>query len=116
MRFLQNSASSAATSPLWSSVALIGSPSPSSMMPHNEFGQRPPPFSPLQPLESPVSAYMRFPHNPAGSSHVASQQGGGVAPLAPLTPSAAFPPPFPAMPLSPLPFGCILSPRSPYGF
>ncbi|KAL6578363.1 hypothetical protein OROMI_010691 [Orobanche minor] len=114
MRFLQNSASSAAPSPLWNGVAPIGNPRPGSMMPQNEFGQRPPPFPPLQPLESPVSAYMRFPHNPAGSSHVASQQGGGVAPPPPLTPSAAFPPPFPAMPLSPLPFGCILSPRSPY--
>ncbi|KAK6116153.1 hypothetical protein DH2020_008422 [Rehmannia glutinosa] len=110
MRFLQNPGSSVAPSPLWNGVA-----------PPNEFGQRPP-LSPLQPTDSPISSYMRF----LGSSSAASPRGGGVAPLPPpqppfaapnqpLTSSAGFPSGFPPMPLSPLPFGCAPSPRSPYG-
>ncbi|GFP93356.1 hypothetical protein PHJA_001480000 [Phtheirospermum japonicum] len=99
MRFLQNPASSLAP---WNGVAPIGGPPP------NEFGQRPPPpFSPLQPTESPVSAYLRLLQNSSGSSSAPPQQ----PTQQPLASSA----PIPAMPLSPLPFGCIPSPRSPYG-
>ncbi|KAL3634008.1 hypothetical protein CASFOL_021062 [Castilleja foliolosa] len=104
MRYLQSSA----PSPMWN-----GGSRPNQQ---NEFGQRPlppPPFSPLQPAESPVSAYMRFLQSP-----------GGVGPRPPHPPFAAPSQPQPptppgafpaAMPLSPLPFGCIPSPRSPYG-
>ncbi|KAL3619649.1 hypothetical protein CASFOL_034561 [Castilleja foliolosa] len=104
MRYLQTSA----PSPMWNGGNPIGGPRPD---PQNEVGQRPPPpplFSPLQPAESPVSTYMQF---------LQSSGGVGPPPFAtpsqpqPLTPSGAFP----AMPLSPLPFGCIPSPRSPYG-
>ncbi|KAI3460048.1 hypothetical protein Pfo_016711 [Paulownia fortunei] len=125
MRFLQSSASSLAPSPLWNGVAPVG-PRPDSLLPQNEFGQRPP-FSPLQPAESPISAYMRFLQSSASSSSAASPQGNGVAPPPPPPPlvasqqqqplpsSATFPSPFPVLPLSPLPFGCVPSPRSPYG-
>ncbi|KAL6578364.1 hypothetical protein OROMI_010692 [Orobanche minor] len=111
MRFLHHSAAP----PLWNGVAPIGGPRPDSLLPQNEFGQRPPlPLSPLQPSESPTSAYMRFFQSSAVSSSAASpQQPPLVQP--PLTSSAAFPSLFPTIPLSPLPFGCIPSPRSPYG-
>ncbi|KAL3634009.1 hypothetical protein CASFOL_021063 [Castilleja foliolosa] len=92
----------AAESPISSYMRFLKNP------PQNEFGQRPPlPFSPLQPMNSPVSAYLRFFQNPAGSS--------SAPPQAPTQLPTASTAPLPAMPLSPLPFGCIPSPRSPYG-
>ncbi|KAL3619644.1 hypothetical protein CASFOL_034556 [Castilleja foliolosa] len=88
MRFLHNPSPSLVP---WNGVAPIGGP------PQNEFGQLlPPPFSPLQPTESPVSAYLRLLQNSTGCSS---------APPVPPT----------QQPLSPLQFGCIPSPRSPYG-
>ncbi|KAL6504246.1 hypothetical protein OROGR_026169 [Orobanche gracilis] len=114
MRFFHHSAAP----PLWDGVAPIGGPPPDSMLPQNEFGQRPPPpLSPLQPSESPTSAYIRFFQSSALSSSSASPQPPLVQPSSqpPLTSSDAFPSLFPRMPLSPLPFGCIPSPRSPYG-
>lgn len=120
MRFLQSSASAPSPSPLWSGVAPAGH-RPDSLMPQNEFGQRAP-FSPLPPAESPISAYMRYLQNSASSS-AAPPQGNALAPPPPQPP--LFPPhqqqhpssssPFPVLPLSPLPFGCVPSPRSPYG-
>ncbi|EPS66540.1 hypothetical protein M569_08236, partial [Genlisea aurea] len=78
MRFLHNSNSSTAQSPLWNTAAAI--------VPQNEFGQRPS----LQPMESPVSAYLRLIHTS--------------------NPSSQPPPPLPALPPSPVPFGCAPSP------
>ncbi|MCD7471310.1 hypothetical protein HAX54_011646 [Datura stramonium] len=61
----------------------------------NNFGapQQPPPFPPPQPL--PLPHQQNIPPPPTASSYVL--------------------PPFPAFPSSPLPFGCLPSPRSPYG-
>ncbi|XP_012838888.1 PREDICTED: VQ motif-containing protein 9 [Erythranthe guttata] len=118
MRFLQSSSPS--PSPLWNAVPPTGH-RPDSLMPQNEFGQRPP-FSSMTPPESPISAYMRYLQNSAASSS-APRQGNGVTLPPPQPPFFApqhhHPPPssasFPPLPLSPLPFGCIPSPRSPYG-
>ncbi|KAK4434218.1 VQ motif-containing protein 9 [Sesamum alatum] len=141
MRFLQSSASSPAPSPLWNRGPPIG-PRPDSLPPQSEFGQRAP-FSPLPPMESPVSAYMRFLQSSPYASSAPPPRGNGLGPPPPQPPpvpphqqppqqqpplvppqqppppappsSSAFPSPFPAMPLSPLPFGWVPSPRSPYG-
>lgn len=127
MRFLQSSASTASASPLWNGVAPIA-PRPGAVLPQNESGQRAAaqPQSSLQPPESPVSAYMRFLQS-SYSSSTAPPQWNATAPtqqssLLPQLqqqqipfPPAAFSSPFPGLPLSPLPFGCIPSPRSPYG-
>ncbi|XP_047953712.1 VQ motif-containing protein 9-like [Salvia hispanica] len=87
MRFLQSSAPAASASYPWPTPPRH----PEALIPQSA----PPP-------ESPVSAYMRF--------LTASPQWNAAAPQ-------QFPamPPFPAMPLSPLAFGCIPSPKSPYG-
>ncbi|KAK4387709.1 VQ motif-containing protein 9 [Sesamum angolense] len=122
MRFLQSSASTAAPSPLWNGPAPTG-PRPDSLVPQNEFGQRAP-FSPLLPAESPVSAYMRFLQSSpliccfAGRSSATRLR--RKPPFVAPQPAAAafsccFPPPSSVLPLSPLPFGCAPSPRSPYG-
>ncbi|KAL0322890.1 UNVERIFIED_CONTAM: VQ motif-containing protein 9 [Sesamum angustifolium] len=87
MRFLQSSASSPAPSPLWNRGAPIG-PRPDSLPPPSEFGQRAP-FSPLPPMESPVSAYMRFLQSSPYSSSAAPPRGNGLGPPPP------HPPPFP---------------------
>ncbi|GER40261.1 VQ motif-containing family protein [Striga asiatica] len=109
MRFLQNSASNVPPSPLWSGLAPIGGgPRPDSLPPPNELGQRPPP--PLQPAGSPMSSYMRPIQTTGGPTSAALPPPPQHHP-----PPIPFPSPFSAMPLSPLPFGCIPSPRSPYG-
>ncbi|KAK4365166.1 hypothetical protein RND71_016524 [Anisodus tanguticus] len=107
-------------------------------------GQRPvqpEPLSPLPPFpavhasaESPISAYMRFLQSSIGTNDSDNKRlSTGLSPLAPrwnnfAAPSPQQPPPFPppqnipppppqfpAFPSSPLPFGCLPSPRSPYG-
>ncbi|KAK4428615.1 VQ motif-containing protein 9 [Sesamum alatum] len=120
MRFLQSSSASRAPSPLLNGVSPLDS-----LLPPNDVSHRaaqPQPFSPLLPVESPGSAYMRFLQN-SYSLATASPRCSGVGPPPllppqehpPDPPSASFPSPFPSLPLSPLPFGCIPSPRSPYG-
>ncbi|CAL1390307.1 unnamed protein product [Linum trigynum] len=88
--------------------------------------------------ESPVSAYMRYLHNSVPNFDPNNKQFSGFSPLAPLVSprwnsNSALPPPPPPppqqqqgvlpsptshpqfqLPLSPLPFGCLNSPRSSY--
>ncbi|KAB1204019.1 hypothetical protein CJ030_MR8G002824 [Morella rubra] len=93
--------------------------------------------------ESPVSAYMRYLHNSLSTVDSNPKQFSGFSPLAPLVSlrwnnsappqphQHQLPPPYPGMlpsstsatipsqpqfpmPTSPLPFGCLNSPRSPY--
>ncbi|KAG6402473.1 hypothetical protein SASPL_134668 [Salvia splendens] len=96
MRFLQSSAPAASASYLWPTPPRH----PDALIPQSD-GQRAAP-----PTESSVSAYMRF--------LTASPQWNAAAPQQ-FPASFASMPPFPAMPLSPLAFGCIPSPKSPYG-
>lgn len=110
MRFFQGSASAASASPLWNGVAQ-----------HTDASQRA-----QAPAESPVSAYMRFLQSSYTSSTAPPQWNASAPPqhsalLPPMQqqqlpfPTSAASSSFPGLPLSPLPFGCIPSPRSPYG-
>ncbi|CAA2982068.1 Hypothetical predicted protein [Olea europaea subsp. europaea] len=85
------------------------------------------PFSPLPPLpavhaaaESPISAYMRYLQCSISSSSGALPRWNSLAQSQqqqrspPASSSTASPLSFPTLPLSPLPFGCVPSPRSPY--
>ncbi|XP_022884872.1 VQ motif-containing protein 9-like [Olea europaea var. sylvestris] len=84
------------------------------------------PFSPLPPLpavlaaaESPISAHMRFFQSSISSFAGALPRWNSVAQPQqqqppPASSSTASPLSFPTLPLSPLPFGCMPSPRSPY--
>ncbi|GMI73084.1 VQ motif-containing protein 9 [Hibiscus trionum] len=87
--------------------------------------QRPPATAPLSPLppfpavhaaaESPVSAYMRYVQNSKPSAVVPSpKQFAGFPPLAPLVSPRWNNLTPPQQQQSPLPFGCLNSPRSPY--
>lgn len=94
MRFLQSSIASASTD----SDSKRFSTGLSPLAPRwNNFGapQQQPPFPPPQPLPLPLPHQQNIPPPPTNSSFVL--------------------PPFPAFPSSPLPFGCLPSPRSPYG-
>ncbi|XP_075511838.1 VQ motif-containing protein 9-like isoform X2 [Primulina tabacum] len=129
MRFIQGSSIPSAPSPLWNGVAAAG-PRPDSLIPLNEVGQRgahPQPLSQLHPIESPISTYMRFLQSSANTTPAALPRWNGVGPPLPHPPpphtqqqtppvqsSSSWPSPFPVLPLSPLPFGCVPSPRSPY--
>ncbi|XP_075516865.1 VQ motif-containing protein 9-like [Primulina tabacum] len=130
MRFIQNSSIPSAPSPLWNAVAATG-PRPDSLQPQNEVGQRgshPITLSQLQPIESPVSTYMRFLQSPANSTSAALPRWNSVGPPLlhppppphtqqqppPVPSTSAWPSHFPVLPLSPLPFGCVPSPMSPY--
>ncbi|CAI9753529.1 unnamed protein product [Fraxinus pennsylvanica] len=82
------------------------------------------PFSPLPPLpavlaaaESPISAYMRFRQSSISSFSGALPRWNSLTQpqqAPPASSSTASPLSFPTLPLSPLPFGCVPSPRSPY--
>lgn len=123
MRFLQGSASAASASSLWNGAA-PAAPRPDSLLPQSDSGQRPPvptQSSQVPPAESPVSAYMRFLQNSYTSSTALPQWNATAPPSSLLPPPQQQQPPFssmssfPSLPLSPLPFGCIPSPKSPYG-
>lgn len=117
--------------------------STSSSTASGSFGRQVQPLSPLPPFpavhtaaESPISAYMRYLQSSNSNTDSDSKRFAGFSPLAPLvsprwnnfaqppssqqqnvpqSPIAASSAPlhFP-MPSSPLPFGCLPSPRSPY--
>ncbi|PKI35010.1 hypothetical protein CRG98_044595 [Punica granatum] len=95
----------------------------------NPIGRPIAPLSPLPPMpavyaaaESPVSAYMRYLQSTASGDSSRPLLFSGFPPMAPpatVPPPAsasAAPPPSPPfqLPLSPLPFGCLNSPRSPH--